>query len=49
MPKILLVDDLPENLFALEVILSDENYSCVKANSGNEALKILLRQFLVIS
>ncbi|MFH6971383.1 response regulator [Flavobacterium petrolei] len=42
--KILLVDDLPENLFALEVILSDENYSCVKANSGNEALKILLHQ-----
>ncbi|MFV5695366.1 response regulator [Flavobacterium sp. LB3P122] len=42
--KILLVDDLPENLFALEVILSNENYSCVKANSGNEALKILLHQ-----
>ncbi|MFV8393404.1 response regulator [Flavobacterium sp. LB2P6] len=42
--KILLVDDLPENLFALEVILSDENYLCVKANSGNEALKILLHQ-----
>ena len=40
--KILLVDDLPENLFALEVILSNNNYSCVKANSGNEALKILL-------
>ncbi|RDI54988.1 response regulator [Flavobacterium glaciei] len=42
--KILLVDDLPENLFALEVILSDQNYTCVKANSGNEALKILLHQ-----
>jgi PAS domain S-box-containing protein len=42
--KILLVDDLPENLFALEVILSDKNYLCVKANSGNEALKILLHQ-----
>ncbi|MFV8379222.1 response regulator [Flavobacterium sp. LB3R33] len=42
--KILLVDDLPENLFALEVILSDQNYICVKANSGNEALKILLHQ-----
>ncbi|WP_426094503.1 response regulator [Flavobacterium sp. DSR2-3-3] len=42
--KILLVDDLPENLFALEVILSNENYLCVKANSGNEALKILLHQ-----
>lgn len=42
--KILMVDDLPENLFALEVMLSDENYSCIKANSGNEALKILLHQ-----
>ena len=42
--KILLVDDLPENLFSLEVILSNENYLCVKANSGNEALKILLHQ-----
>lgn len=42
--KILLVDDLPENLFALEVILANENYACVKANSGNEALKILLHQ-----
>jgi len=40
--KILLVDDLPENLFALELILSNKNYLCVKANSGNEALKILL-------
>ncbi|MBP2282286.1 PAS domain S-box-containing protein [Flavobacterium sp. CG_23.5] len=42
--KILLVDDLPENLFALQVILSGENYVCVKANSGNEALKILLHE-----
>ncbi len=42
--KILIVDDLPENLFALEVILSNENYLCVRANSGNEALKILIHQ-----
>jgi len=42
--KILLVDDLPENLFALELILCNENYKCVKAHSGNEALKILLRE-----
>jgi CheY-like chemotaxis protein len=39
--KILLVDDRAENLFALEVILSDENYLCVRANSGKEALTIL--------
>lgn len=42
--KILLVDDKAENLFALEVILSDEHYICVKASSGNEVLKILLQQ-----
>jgi len=42
--KILLVDDLPENLFALELILTDKNYFFVKANSGNEALKILLHE-----
>ncbi len=42
--KILLVDDLQENLFALELILSKEPYFCVKANSGNEALKILLHE-----
>jgi PAS domain S-box-containing protein len=39
--KILLVDDLPENLFALNVILRNEDYECVKSNSGREALKIL--------
>jgi len=42
--KILLVDDLPENLFALELILCNDNYKCVKAHSGNEALKILLHE-----
>jgi CheY-like chemotaxis protein len=41
--KILMVDDLAENLFALEVILSNENYLCVKASSGTEALNILRR------
>jgi len=39
--KILLVDDRTENLFALEVIFSDQNYLCVRANSGKEALDIL--------
>jgi len=42
--KILLVDDLIENLFSLELILADKNISFVRANSGNEALKILLRE-----
>src|ERR1017187_655331 len=39
--KILAVDDRIENLFALDVIFSNENYRFVKARSGAEALKIL--------
>jgi len=39
--KILLVDDRAENLFSLEVIFSDENYLCIRANSGKEAIDIL--------
>ena len=42
--KVLMVDDRSENLFALEVILADKNYTFVKANSGKEALKILLQE-----
>lgn len=42
--KILMVDDRPENLFALEVILSDENYLCVRASSGEQALQFLLNE-----
>lgn len=40
--EILLVDDREENLIALEAMLSDQNYSFVKATSGKEALKILM-------
>jgi PAS domain S-box-containing protein len=39
-----MVDDRKENLQALEVILSNEEYVCVRANSGKEALKILLHE-----
>lgn len=38
-PKILLVDDRPENLIALEVVLKDMNVELVKTTSGNDALK----------
>lgn len=41
--KILLVDDRPENLLALEVMLA-RNYDLIKATSGKEALKILLKE-----
>ena len=41
--KLLLVDDIPENLFALESILEDEEREFIKASSGEEALKLLLK------
>lgn len=47
--SILLVDDQPENLAALEAILTDESYRLVKAGSGREALlRILSEDFAVI-
>ena len=47
--KILLVDDRPENLVALEAILSSLNQKLVPARSGDAALKALLSdEFAVI-
>ena len=46
---ILLVDDHPANLLALEAILTPLGHRLVRANSGEEALKHLLREeFAVI-
>jgi len=42
--NLLLVDDRKEDLLALELILRNENYNFVKATSGREALRILLKQ-----
>jgi C4-dicarboxylate-specific signal transduction histidine kinase len=40
--NILIVDDLPKNLLALETVLSDPSYHVVRAGSGPEALRCLL-------
>lgn len=46
---ILLVDDRPENLLALEAVLESQQYTLVKATSGEEALRCLLKhEFAVI-
>src|SRR4051794_29291563 len=47
--EILLVDDAPDKLLALEAALSDLGETVVKAESGSEALRLLLkREFAVI-
>jgi signal transduction histidine kinase len=44
-PKILLVDDREDNLLSIETILEPDGYKFVKANSGRQALKILLSEY----
>lgn len=47
--NILMVDDRPENLLALEAVLTSPHYHLVSASSGEEALKCLLKKdFAVI-
>ncbi|MEO5509266.1 MAG: ATP-binding protein [Longimicrobiales bacterium] len=47
--KILMVDDRPENLLALEALLEPLGQTLVRANSGQEALRALLKDdFAVI-
>lgn len=43
-PKILLVDDREDNLLSIESIFEPDGYRFVKANSGRQALKILLQE-----
>lgn len=42
--SILLVDDMEDNLVALEAVLGSLNEPLVRARSGEEAMKALLRQ-----
>jgi len=42
-PKILIVDDKPENLVALRTVLKDLDIELIEATSGNDALKATLR------
>ena len=44
-PKILLVDDREDNLMSIEAIFEPDGYRFVKANSGRQALKILLSEY----
>src|SRR5437870_10833788 len=47
--SILIVDDTPENLVALEAVLSELGQRLVKVTSGQEALRMLLKEeFAVI-
>ncbi len=41
-PKILIVDDKPENLLVLEAVLKDLDVELIKAENGDEALKAIL-------
>lgn len=42
--KILLVDDRKENLMSLGLALANDEYEVIEANSGREALKILMKE-----
>lgn len=43
LPSCLIVDDLEENLLALQALLKDEKMKIFTASSGNEALELLLQ------
>ncbi|QPJ64819.1 MAG: response regulator [Candidatus Nitrohelix vancouverensis] len=47
-PNILIVDDRQENIFALEKLLRRVDANIISANSGNEALSIILRHSLAL-
>jgi two-component system sensor histidine kinase/response regulator len=48
-PKLLIVDDKPENLLTLEVVLKELDVEIIRAMSGNEALKATLHHDFVLA
>ncbi len=42
--KILVVEDNPQNMELIDMILRDENYTLLKANDGEEALAMVARE-----
>jgi signal transduction histidine kinase len=47
--SILLVDDRPENLVTMEAVLGQPGRQLLKATSGNEALRLLLKQEVAVA
>jgi CheY-like chemotaxis protein len=45
----LIVDDLEENLVALEALLRRDGLSILRARSGEEALELLLRHEIALA
>lgn len=48
MVNILIVDDKPSNLIALEEVLSGEGYCLTQAQSGKEALRMVLKEVFAL-
>ena len=48
-PKILIVDDRPENLIALETVLRNLDVELVRAHNGNDALKATLHHDFILA
>lgn len=46
--KILIVDDDPEIRLVIRILLTNENFDVVEANSGDEALKVLTPEFCLV-
>jgi CheY-like chemotaxis protein len=48
-PQILIVDDVPANLLALEVLLSEIDCTLVRASSGAQAIELLMHETFAVA